>query len=121
MKILFLTILLSQASFAQSNSICKNLWKIPKGWQLQRAYESQSLCAYNIKKIKEGGSTQWIVSKYKNASVYAGKLEDLGLVDSCLHDHPLNETMSCPDDTGKSYFKIIAAAKNETVKEINIK
>ncbi len=121
MKIIFLTILLSQVSFAQSNSICKNLWKIPQGWQLQKAFESQTLCAYNIKHKKLGGTTQWIVSKYKNASVYAGKLEDLGLVESCLHDHPLDETISCPDDTGKIYFRIIAAAKNETVKEINIK
>ena len=118
MKILFLTILFSQLSFAQSNSICKNLWEIPKGWQLQKAFESKTLCAYNIKHKKLGGTTQWIVSKYKNASVYAGNLGDLGLEVSCLRTPPLDESMSCPDDLGKNYFKIIAAAKNETITEI---
>jgi hypothetical protein len=56
--------------------------------------------------------------KEKNTDVYNGKLEELGLEDSCLHSHPQNDTMSCPDDTGKDYFKIIATAKKETVSEI---
>lgn len=119
MKSIFLFILFSQASFAQSNSPCKNLWTIPLGWELKKTFESKTLCAYNIKNKKLGGSAQWIVSKYKNTSVYAGKLEDLGLVDSCIHNGPLNESMSCPDDSDKNYFKIIATkGKGETITEV---
>jgi hypothetical protein len=94
-------------------------WTIPKESKLQKTFESQSLCAFNVQdQRKEQQSGQWIISKKEKSEIYSVKSGDIMKTDYCLHSEPYGDSIYCPDNNGKDYFKAIVAYKKESIIEL---